>query len=280
MADKLTIGSFTFPIGPKERMSFKSTRELAKVEIPGAPVDYHDMGDGESTISWSGEFRGDNAYELAQQVDSLKKSGKEQRLLYGKIDRFVTIKTFEYELIRWDKFTYTLELVEDQPDPAPMVTATPPASGVLSASGQANSSSAQTTYTIKKGDTLWSLAQRLPTLKDGTKWPVIAKMNGISDPRKLQVGQVIKIPASAEEAAQLSKTLSKPTKPQPPKHKNTTSPKTNPAVEEAHQNWLITEKGYMTLEESHNEWNLISEGYKKPDAKDDWLLKEKGYLPT
>jgi nucleoid-associated protein YgaU len=51
---------------------------------------------------------------------------------------------------------------------------------------------AQRTHTIRKGDTLWSIAVKY--LGDGQRYPEIVKLNGGLDPRKLRVGQVIKLP--------------------------------------------------------------------------------------
>ena len=45
------------------------------------------------------------------------------------------------------------------------------------------------TYTVKQGDTLWDIACRF--YGDGTKWGTIAAKNGVTDPRKLQVGKVL-----------------------------------------------------------------------------------------
>ena len=45
------------------------------------------------------------------------------------------------------------------------------------------------TYTVKKGDTLWGIACRF--YGDGTKWGTLAAKNGVSDPRKLQIGKVL-----------------------------------------------------------------------------------------
>lgn len=48
-----------------------------------------------------------------------------------------------------------------------------------------------TTYTVKPGDSLWAICQR--ELGDGSKYQEIAKLNGISNPHLIQVGQVIKL---------------------------------------------------------------------------------------
>jgi nucleoid-associated protein YgaU len=46
-----------------------------------------------------------------------------------------------------------------------------------------------TTYTIKRGDTLSDIATRF-----GTTWQVLAEINGIKDPGRLRIGQVLDLP--------------------------------------------------------------------------------------
>ena len=48
------------------------------------------------------------------------------------------------------------------------------------------------TYTIKKGDTLQSIAKKL--LGKASRWQEIAKINNINDPRNLKVGKKIRVP--------------------------------------------------------------------------------------
>lgn len=48
------------------------------------------------------------------------------------------------------------------------------------------------TVTVKKGDTLWGFAVKY--YGDGTRWTEIADRNGISNPKRLQVGKVLEIP--------------------------------------------------------------------------------------
>lgn len=52
-------------------------------------------------------------------------------------------------------------------------------------------SDVSSTYTVKKGDTLSGIAS-----KYGTTYQVLASYNGISNPNKINVGQVIKIPSN------------------------------------------------------------------------------------
>ena len=48
------------------------------------------------------------------------------------------------------------------------------------------------THTMKKGDTLWQLAQRF--YGDPTIYPVFLEVNQISNPRTIQTGKVITVP--------------------------------------------------------------------------------------
>lgn len=51
---------------------------------------------------------------------------------------------------------------------------------------------ASRTYTIAKGDTLWSIAKR--EYGNGQKWKAISAANPSVDPKKLAVGQQITLP--------------------------------------------------------------------------------------
>lgn len=59
---------------------------------------------------------------------------------------------------------------------------------------RASEKKAPATYTLKAGDNLWSIAQKI--LGDGSKYKTIQKLNGIPDSelKKLPVGKVIKLP--------------------------------------------------------------------------------------
>lgn len=52
----------------------------------------------------------------------------------------------------------------------------------------------QTTYTVKSGDTIYSISQKMYGNDDTASWKKILTANKISDPRKLKVGQVLIIP--------------------------------------------------------------------------------------
>lgn len=52
---------------------------------------------------------------------------------------------------------------------------------------------AATSYTVQKDDTLWAIAKRF--LGSGSRWEEIAKLNPDVDPKSLEVGTVLLLPA-------------------------------------------------------------------------------------
>lgn len=82
--------------------------------------------------------------------------------------------------------------VEPEPiSPAPATNQSYEPEPIASGGGFEPSPSGQT-YVIRKGDTLWSIAER--TYGSGKKWRDIAALNPTIDPRKLAVGQQILLP--------------------------------------------------------------------------------------
>ena len=72
-----------------------------------------------------------------------------------------------------------------------LVTASASQGSGTQSAGRVDERPAQSTYVVKKGDTLWDIACRF--YGDGTKWGTIAQKNGVADPRKLQIGTVLQI---------------------------------------------------------------------------------------
>ena len=72
-----------------------------------------------------------------------------------------------------------------QPRPTPAATATPAPTPAPTASP----TTGPTTYTVQSGDTLSGIAGA-----HGTTWQVLAELNKIDNPRRLRVGQVLKLP--------------------------------------------------------------------------------------
>ncbi|WP_281745504.1 LysM peptidoglycan-binding domain-containing protein [Thermanaerovibrio acidaminovorans] len=52
-------------------------------------------------------------------------------------------------------------------------------------------------YTVQRGDSLWLISRRL--YGEGQAWTVLSRHNGLSDPSRLKVGQVLNLPLGDEE---------------------------------------------------------------------------------
>jgi LysM repeat protein len=77
----------------------------------------------------------------------------------------------------------------DQPIATPAAPASAAASAAASTVSSAEPSTSGATYKVKSGDTLSAIAARF-----GTTVRVLVQLNGITDPSRLKVGQVIKLP--------------------------------------------------------------------------------------
>jgi nucleoid-associated protein YgaU len=150
----------------------------------------------------------DTLLEPIQYVNMIKKWIEEQQVVRfimtgtSDINMTVSIENFtwrekagavgdlEYELSLKKYVYYAPKKAVIQKSSSNQVKASAPAK-----STRPNTSKTPSTYTLKKGDTLWSIAQKY--LGSGTRWREIANLNGISDAqtRKLPIGLVVKLPA-------------------------------------------------------------------------------------
>jgi len=88
----------------------------------------------------------------------------------------------------------TRTLVPSDVEPTPSTPASTPTAAPSSTPGSSPASSPASspvlaTYKVKSGDTLSGIAAA-----HGTTWQVLAELNGITDPSKLRVGQVLQLP--------------------------------------------------------------------------------------
>ncbi len=81
---------------------------------------------------------------------------------------------------------------ETTPPHAPVVTPPPSQYYEPSPPPAATPAPAVNTYTVQKGDTLWSISLRF--LGDGKRWREIVEANPGLEPSKLRIGQVIILP--------------------------------------------------------------------------------------
>lgn len=85
--------------------------------------------------------------------------------------------------------------VRPQQQAKPTVTSPPPSPKVTPVSGTAQQASAgQTTYTVKKGDTLSAISKQFYGNANEYMRIFDANRDQLKDPDKIQIGQVLKIP--------------------------------------------------------------------------------------
>lgn len=109
------------------------------------------------------------------------------------------------------------------------------------------------TYTVKKGDTLSAIGKQY-----GVSYQDIAKANGISDPNKIQVGQVLNIGGNTAPTAPTT-TAPKATAPT-----TTTTPKGSEIADKNRQDILAANPGAFTYETPQSSYqNQIQEIYNK-----------------
>lgn len=79
----------------------------------------------------------------------------------------------------------------DTPPPPPTRTATPTARASVPAT-ETRLDTAEQTYTVQPGDSLWIIAQKV--YGNGAKYPLIAQANDITTTTPLRTGMILKIP--------------------------------------------------------------------------------------
>lgn len=111
MTITVTLGSFTFPLSPPAKKSYK--RNVATIPIPGGVDMAHDMGRSNKTIKLTVVIAGDNAYTKLQELRAVYEQEAE---LAFKLPDFETGKV-RIEDLNWseppgfkEKTLYEVEL--------------------------------------------------------------------------------------------------------------------------------------------------------------------------
>lgn len=179
------VGDFFFALKPQNDVGRETGREIAKVDIPGASPKYQDMGKGESTYNWSGALIGDDALTQAISIEKEKDKGTTLVFSYGAIYTSVRIRKFNYKIKRFDLIKYDIELVEDVSDDEATTNQNIVISNVQNQLGTTSAP----VVALKQGQDLYSLASDY-----NVDWQTIAKVNNITNPRKLAIGMLLTIP--------------------------------------------------------------------------------------
>ncbi|HVZ58651.1 MAG TPA: LysM peptidoglycan-binding domain-containing protein, partial [Patescibacteria group bacterium] len=96
------------------------------------------------------------------------------------------------------KATSSISTVAQQENPSPTPSPTLVPLSVTPPPTQAPINSKEKTYTVKAGDSLWSIA--VAEYNDGYKWTEIAKANNLSNPGIINVDNHLVIPAVASSS--------------------------------------------------------------------------------
>src|SRR5829696_726098 len=88
--------------------------------------------------------------------------------------------------------------VEDRRPTRVAIPAAKPPAPKAPVTGGAPVATADAFYTVKRGDTLYSIA-----LEHGADYREVAQWNSLDDPSRLSVGQVLRVTAPAQQAVQI-----------------------------------------------------------------------------
>jgi LysM repeat protein len=132
-------------------------------------------------------------YDCVKMIERWRQSGQPIRLIITETDinMAASIESFSYgEQDGTGDVYFTLELKEYRFITVPIVATTAVATASTSAITR-QTKPVPTTYTVKKGDTLYAIAKKLTG--NGSNYTTIATKNGIKNPNLISVGQKLVI---------------------------------------------------------------------------------------
>ena len=170
---------------PEKKISFETSRSVARFDIPGYKPIYQDMGQGECTCSFNGIIDGLGAYAKALALEKLKDKGEPVTFIAGPVTTKVVLENFKYEWYRDDVVRYEISLIRTE-DSSTSLTYTVSSlvknrkaiSNALSG-GFASGLAAVATVTVPfvQGEDLRSLSQGVSGNVDD--WQYIASLNNL-----------------------------------------------------------------------------------------------------
>jgi nucleoid-associated protein YgaU len=129
-------------------------------------------------------------YQCVELVEKWKDNGKPIRIIITetKVNMLCSIEDFKYGEKDGTRDVYfTLDLKEYKI----LSTSSQGSSSSTNVSTRATTYTTPTIYTVKRGDTLYSIAKT--QYGDGSKYTLIAQNNNILNPNLIQVGQVLQL---------------------------------------------------------------------------------------
>lgn len=210
LTDTVTGYKMSFPMIPEETTTTAKTR-FQQYDIMSKGEVMQPLGDNLTHFSWSGRLPGakrEGEPYVVEPIDPqaiqefwslLRHSGHMAHLMLTGTPINHDVYLEDYDVRQsggHGDYLYTISFVQA----ASLTVETE--SEEAAAKGETSSKAPKTedrgdnqkakTYTVKKGDTLWRIAEK--HLGAGSKYPEIASLNGLKDPNKINVGQVLNLP--------------------------------------------------------------------------------------
>lgn len=189
----LSIGGVQFTLDDlPPSLSFDGEQLVAVRQYPGGGFNAQQLGAFDKPITLKGTLRWGNALARALALDRIRVGGQPVTMQApGGIQRTVLLSVFQFTVYSVGTVDYDLTLQPVDP-PGSMLGSIVSGSAGASTGGNTPATSA-VAYTVRPGDTLWSLAAKF--LGNGALWPAIYSANSLKT-SVLQVGQALTIPAS------------------------------------------------------------------------------------
>lgn len=198
-----TAGVTTFTVTNPEVTHSNLERNWTQVARPGAAPFLRDAGPKLRTWQITATLYAD-LQDVAKDLDTIIHGHAQAAkvvVTYGRLEAAeavltrLTVRTIARiqgsNEPRWAELD--LELTERPPDLKQVVAAAAPSAAPPAPAPAKSAAAPQArTVTVKHGDSLFAIAQRV--YGNGSKWPAIAAANGIRNPKTLQVGKVLRIP--------------------------------------------------------------------------------------
>lgn len=143
-------------------------------------------------ISISGQIVGNNAAAIRDKIEALHQKGQFVKYVGQNILNKALITDFDtsHPNTIYGGCAFTMEIKEVRIAKSPLVTK----KATVQKQVTKNSNGGTRTYTVKRGDTLWGIANKY--YGSGAKYPTIynANRDKISDPNLIHIGWVLVIP--------------------------------------------------------------------------------------
>lgn len=169
---------------------------LAVNTFPGGNVSIQNFGSTYREISWEGWFEGVDAMERMYKIGNMRQKGNAIDFVTEAYTQRVVIKEFqpEHRTNFFIPFSITLQRVVQITKQTPKEAVDKTAETIKMENQKEQKKENEKSYTVKAGDTLSKIAKN--QYGNANDWDKIYQANKdvLTNPHKIQIGQVIKIP--------------------------------------------------------------------------------------